>query len=193
VWTRPVRLNQSGSPSDQSFLRFSPFDSLDDDVCGLDSFLLCTWSVLPCAFQYRPLDLGFSWGWINPTLPVRLDSPGSIKTLGLGRFFGFSGFLLAFLLFDTLSCFSHLCLWSKLLEKFYKFLYMFLLIFVMFLCILFTENIDEKYYCIFLLYFFVFCGNSWKFCLNPFQILDNCLWYTLDNFEGAWATVCAWF
>jgi hypothetical protein len=94
--------------------------------------------------------------WINPTPLRHLDDPGSIKTLGLGRFLGFSGFLLALLLFDTLFCFSHLCLWSKLLEKFYKFLYIFLLIFVMFLCVLFTENLDEKILLHFLALFLCF-------------------------------------
>jgi hypothetical protein len=67
---------------------------------------------------------------------------------------------------------------------------MFLLIFVMFLCILFTENLDEKYYCIFLALFPWLFENSWKFCPIPFQILDSCVWYMSYDFEGVLATVC---
>ena len=110
--------------------------------CRFNPCACLIWLMVRCTFLTVGSRLRLIW--INPTPLRHLDDPGSIKTLGLGRFLGFSGFLLTFLLFDTLFCFLHLCLWSKLLEKFYKFLYIFLLIFVMFLCILSTENLDKK-------------------------------------------------
>jgi hypothetical protein len=61
---------------------------------------------------------------------------------------------------------------------------MFLLIFVVFLCILFTENIDEKYYFIFLLHFLKCLKIHGNFVQILFQILDICLWCILDDFMG---------
>jgi hypothetical protein len=144
------------------------------------------------------LDLGFWWSWINPTLLRRLDSPRSIKTLGLGLCFCRFRFPHASLLFhNTVLLFTPLFM-IKLLGKFYKFLYMFLLTFVLFLCILFTENLDEKYYCTFLLYFLNCLKIHENFVQILFQILDNCLWYMLDDFVGLLLlfvfdfTACMW-
>ena len=150
-------------------------------MCGPDSFLLRVYLSLSCAACPGPSDLGFWWIWINLTLLMRLDSPYPSRLWAWACVYADFVLSYALLLFPNT---IFLFLWSKLLGKFYKFLYMFLLIVVMFLCILFTENLDEKYYCIFLALFPWLFENSWKFCPIPFQILDNCLWYMLYDFVG---------
>jgi hypothetical protein len=142
-------------------------------------------STIPCAFMTSwPLDLGLrGTGSIQrPWCVWMIQDPSQFGPEP--PFVQIFVFLMHLCYFLTLFCFLHLCSWSKLLGKFYKFLYMFLLIFVVFLCILFTENLDEKYYCIFLLYFLNCLKIHENFVQILFQILDNCLWYILDNFVG---------
>jgi hypothetical protein len=117
AWTRPVHLNQSGSPPDRSLFRFSPLDSSSDDVDGVDVMLLWSWCALLCALRPWPLDLGFLRSWINPT-PLRLlEDPRSIKSFGPGSLFtGFRLFLHFLAVCTTLHAFYTSCM-SKFRTK----------------------------------------------------------------------------
>jgi hypothetical protein len=145
---------------------------------------------LLCSLMFRPLDLG-SWRiWINPTLLRRLDDPDLSMSLGLGRFFVFSCILLVFLLFVTQSCVFTPSPCLKSFRKFYKNLWVFLIIFATFVWYFCTEKWIKNNVLCFVLFLEFYDKKLVKMCINfgsnLWCMLEICDVWIGDGFVTVW-------